>query len=96
MPADSFKPFRFRAIFISDIHMGTRGAQDRALLDLSSVKRKRSALIWSERSHRQWARHKAWHWDGTHNDVIQKLLRKTQGHEARLHPRNHDEIFAIS
>lgn len=84
---------RYRAIFISDIHLGTRRAQAEAFLDfLGHTESEYLYLVgdiidsWSLRQH--------WHWQQSHNDVIQKLLRKARkGTKLVYIPGNHDENF---
>jgi UDP-2,3-diacylglucosamine pyrophosphatase LpxH len=84
---------RYRAIFISDIHLGTRRAQAEAFLDfLAHTESEYLYLVgdiidsWSLRQH--------WHWQQSHNDVIQKLLRKARkGAKLIYIPGNHDENF---
>jgi UDP-2,3-diacylglucosamine pyrophosphatase LpxH len=83
----------YRAIFISDMHLGTRRAQTGALLDfLRATESDQLYLVgdfidnWSLRKH--------WYWDQFHNDVIQKLLRKARkGTKLIYIPGNHDENF---
>ena len=84
---------RYRAIFISDIHLGTRRAQSEAFLDfLGNTESEYLYLVgdiidsWSLRQH--------WHWQQSHNDVVQKLLRKARkGTKLIYIPGNHDENF---
>lgn len=84
---------RYRAIFVSDIHLGTRRAQAEAFLDfLGHTESEYLYLVgdivdsWSLRQH--------WHWQQSHNDVIQKLLRKARkGAKLIYIPGNHDENF---
>jgi len=84
---------RYRAIFISDIHLGTRRAQTGALLDFLRVTTSDQLYIVGDFID-NWALRKAWHWDQLHNDVIQKLLRKARkGTKLIYIPGNHDENF---
>ncbi len=84
---------RYRAIFVSDIHLGTKRAQADAFLDfLGHTESEYLYLVgdivdsWSLRQH--------WHWQQSHNDVIQKLLRKARkGTKLIYIPGNHDENF---
>jgi UDP-2,3-diacylglucosamine pyrophosphatase LpxH len=86
-------PKHYRAIFVSDIHLGTRRAQAEAFLDfLAQTESEYLYLVgdiidsWSLRQH--------WHWQQSHNDVIQKLLRKARkGTKLIYIPGNHDENF---
>jgi UDP-2,3-diacylglucosamine pyrophosphatase LpxH len=86
-------PTHYRAIFISDIHMGTRRAQTAALLDLLRVTESDWLYIVGDLID-NWALRKRWHWDQLHNDLIQKLLRKARkGTKLIYIPGNHDEQF---
>src|SRR6476660_10067586 len=68
---------RYRAIFISDIHMGTRRAQVSYLLDFLRVTESDWLYIVGDLID-NWALEKAWFWDQLHNDLIQKILRKAR------------------
>ena len=83
----------YRAIWISDIHLGTRRAQTELLLDF--LRHTDSAWLYVVGDLvDSWALRKNWHWDQSHNDVIQKLLRKARkGTRVVYLPGNHDENF---
>lgn len=87
------RPRKFRSIFISDIHLGTRRAQADALLDfLRNTESTYLYLVGDVID--SWALRKHWHWQQSHNDVIQKLLRKARkGTKLTYIPGNHDENF---
>ncbi len=81
----------YRAIFISDVHLGTRGCKASFLLDF---------LRWTESDYLYlvgdlvdgWRLKKSWYWPQAHNDVVQKLLRKARKGTKLLYiPGNHDE-----
>ncbi|WP_243404184.1 UDP-2,3-diacylglucosamine diphosphatase [Zavarzinia aquatilis] len=78
-------------MFISDIHLGTRGCQADILLDF---------LKHTESDHLYlvgdiidgWRLRRSWFWAQSHNDVIQKVLRKARkGTRVIYVPGNHDE-----
>jgi UDP-2,3-diacylglucosamine pyrophosphatase LpxH len=86
-------PRKFRALFISDVHLGTRGCQAEHLLDF---------LRWHEAETIYlvgdivdgWQLRYGWHWPQAHNDVVQKLLRKgRKGTRLVYVPGNHDEFL---
>ena len=86
-------PRRFRAIFISDLHLGTKRAQTAALLDFLRDTESDQLYIVGDFID-NWSLRKAWYWDQSHNDVIQKLLRKARkGTKLIYIPGNHDENF---
>ena len=83
--------FRYRTIFLSDAHLGTRGCQAELLLDFSSTTR---PILLSRRRHRRrLAAQIRLYWPQAHNDVVQKLLRKVRkGARIFYVPGNHDEF----
>ena len=83
----------YRAIFISDMHLGTKRAQTSALLDfLRATESDQLYLVGDFIDN--WSLRKNWYWDQLHNDVIQKLLRKARkGTKLVYIPGNHDENF---
>jgi UDP-2,3-diacylglucosamine pyrophosphatase LpxH len=82
---------KFRSIWISDVHLGTPGCQARYLLDfLKHTESEHLYLVGDIID--GWAMKRSWYWHQTHNDVVQKLLRKAR-HGTRIIylPGNHDE-----
>ena len=90
---NSQAPQKFRAIFISDLHLGTRRAQCDQLLDF--LRRTESQYLYVVGDLiDSWSLKKRWYWDQKQNDVIQKLLRKARkGTRVVYIPGNHDENF---
>ncbi|MCB2107953.1 MAG: UDP-2,3-diacylglucosamine diphosphatase [Rhodobacteraceae bacterium] len=84
---------RFRSIFISDIHLGTRGCKADFLLDfLKHTESERLYLVGDIVD--GWRLRKNWFWTQAHNDVVQKLLRKARkGTDVTYVPGNHDEFL---
>ena len=67
--------FRYRAIFISDTHLGTLGCRADALLDF--LRRTDSEYLYLVGDIVDgWQLKRRWYWHQSHNDVVQKLLRK--------------------
>jgi len=83
---------KFRAIFISDVHLGTRGCKADFLLDfLKHTESDKLYLIGDIID--GWRLKKGWYWLQSHNDVIQKILRKARkGTDVVYVPGNHDEF----
>src|SRR5687768_15076112 len=86
-------PTRYRAIWISDIHLGTRRAQTEQLLDFLKQTECNTLYIVGDLID-NWALSRTWYWDQLHNDVMQKLLRKARKGTRLIYlPGNHDEYF---
>jgi UDP-2,3-diacylglucosamine pyrophosphatase LpxH len=83
---------RYRSVWISDLHLGTPGCQARALLDfLKQVECQNLFLVGDIID--GWQLRRTWFWPQTHNDVVQKLLRKARkGTRVIFVPGNHDEF----
>lgn len=82
-----------RSIFLSDIHLGTRGCQAERLLDF---------LRHHESDHLYlvgdivdfWAMSRGIHWTAAQNTVVQKVLRRARkGTRVVFVPGNHDEAL---
>ncbi|MCA6216084.1 UDP-2,3-diacylglucosamine diphosphatase [Ideonella sp. B7] len=86
------EPQRYRAIWISDIHLGTPGCQAEALLDF--LKRTESDTLYLVGDIIDgWQLRRSWYWPQAHNDVVQKILRKVRkGTRVIYVPGNHDEF----
>jgi len=68
---------RFRAVFISDLHLGTPGCQADALLDF--LKHHPSDHLYLVGDIVDgWQLRRRWFWPQAHNDVVQKLLRRAR------------------
>lgn len=93
MNAISRTSFRYRSIWISDIHLGTRGCNAEMLLNF--LRRTESEYLYLVGDiFDLWRLKKTWYWRQAHNDVVQKLLRKARkGTRVIYIPGNHDEHF---
>ncbi len=82
----------FRSVFISDVHLGTRGCQAELLLDfIRSMECEQLYLIGDIID--GWKLKGGWHWPQSHNDVVQKVLRMARKGTAVIYvPGNHDEV----
>src|SRR5665647_1493141 len=83
---------RYRAVFISDLHLGTPGCQAAALLDF--LKSHPSDYLYLVGDIVDgWQLRRRWYWPQAHNDVVQKLLRSARkGCRVIYVPGNHDEF----
>jgi UDP-2,3-diacylglucosamine pyrophosphatase LpxH len=81
----------YRAVFISDVHLGMRNSQALALLDfLKCVECDVLYLVGDIVDF--WKVRRGPHWPQSHNDVLQKLLRKARkGTRIVFIPGNHDD-----
>jgi len=84
---------RYRTIWISDFHLGTHRAQSEMLLDFFRSTHSDTLYLVGDIID-NWSLKKSWYWHQTHNDVIQKILRKARkGTRVIYIPGNHDEQF---
>lgn len=83
---------RYRSIWISDFHLGTRNTRSAFLLDF--LRKNESDYLYLVGDIIDgWALSKTWYWPQEHNDIIQKLLRKVRkGTRVIYIPGNHDEF----
>ena len=83
---------RVRTVWISDIHLGTAGCQAHALLEfLRDVECDTLYLVGDIID--GWQLRRNWYWPQSHNDVVQKILRKARkGTRVVFVPGNHDEF----
>ena len=83
---------KFRAVFISDIHLGTMGCQAVPLLEFLKVHTSDYLYLVGDIID-GWQIRRKWYWPQTHNDVVQKLLRSARkGCRVIFVPGNHDEF----
>ncbi|HEY3697259.1 UDP-2,3-diacylglucosamine diphosphatase [Phenylobacterium sp.] len=84
---------RYRAVFISDIHLGTRGCQAELLLDfIRHIECETLYLVGDIID--GWRLRRGWFWPQSHNDVVQKVLRLARKGVSVIYvPGNHDEMM---
>ena len=81
----------FRAIWISDIHLGTVGCQAGHLLEFLKHTDSRHLYLVGDIID-GWALKRRWYWHQQHNDIVQKILRKARkGTRVTFIAGNHDE-----
>ena len=84
---------RFRTLFISDVHLGTRGCQAERLLDFLRHHDADTIYLVGDIID-GWQLRSGWYWPQAHNDVVQKVLRKARkGARIIYVPGNHDEFL---
>jgi UDP-2,3-diacylglucosamine pyrophosphatase LpxH len=83
---------RLRTIFISDIHLGTAGCQAEALLAFLKMYPSDNLYLVGDIVD-GWQLRRKWFWPQSHNDVVQKLLKRARkGCRVVFVPGNHDEF----
>lgn len=91
--AASKKRRKYRTVFISDVHLGTRGCKAEFLLDfLTAIEAETLYLVGDIVD--GWRLKRSWYWPRSHDDVVQQVLRMGR-HGTRIVyvPGNHDEIL---
>jgi len=84
---------RYRTIWISDVHLGTRGCKADLLLEFLRHTEAQTLYLVGDIID-GWRLKRSWYWNQSHNDVVQKLLRKARkGTRVVYVPGNHDEAL---
>jgi UDP-2,3-diacylglucosamine pyrophosphatase LpxH len=91
--ASKREPIRFRAIWMSDIHLGTTGCQAGRLLEFLRATESETLYLVGDIVD-GWQLKRRWYWDQTHNNIVQAVLKKAKkGTEVIFVPGNHDEAI---
>lgn len=91
-PHGAPSPRHYRTLWISDIHLGTAGCQARYLLDFLKHNESDTLFLVGDIID-GWQLRRGWYWPQSHNDVVQKLLRKARkGTRVIYVPGNHDSM----
>ena len=81
----------YKTIFISDIHLGSKACQAELLLDFLKHNYSEKLYLVGDIVD-GWRLKRKWYWPQSHNDVVQKILRKARkGTQIIYVPGNHDE-----
>ena len=84
---------RYRTIWISDIHLGTRGCNAAMLIDFLDHTDSETMYLVGDIVD-GWRLKKRFHWPASHNDVVWRLLKRAKrGTRMIFIPGNHDEMF---
>jgi UDP-2,3-diacylglucosamine pyrophosphatase LpxH len=82
------------AIFVSDLHLGTRASQDQHFLEFLKAYDAKTLYLVGDLIDGWRLKRSGWYWPQGHNDVLQKLLRKARkGTKVIYIPGNHDEFL---
>ncbi len=90
----SFRPKkRYRTVWISDIHLGTKGCNATLLLDfLHAIECETLYLVGDIID--GWRLRKSWYWPESHNEVVRRILKIAhKGTRVILVVGNHDEML---
>ena len=84
---------QYRTVWISDVHLGTRGCNAEMLIDfLDHVDSETMYLVGDMID--GWAMKKRLYWPATHNDIVWRVLKRARrGTRIVYIPGNHDEMF---
>ncbi len=84
----------YRTVWISDVHLGTKGCSADVLLAFLRTFECETLYIVGDLID-IWALRRSIYWPQTHNDVLQKILRKSRKDTRVVYiPGNHDELIA--
>jgi UDP-2,3-diacylglucosamine pyrophosphatase LpxH len=84
---------KFRTLFLSDVHLGTKGCQAEKLIDFMRYHEAEVIYLVGDMVD-GWQLRSSWYWPQSHNDVVQKLLRQARkGSRIVYVPGNHDEFL---
>ncbi len=93
MAKKDFDPTVIRTLFLSDLHLGTRGCQAHLLLDLLKHYNVETIYLVGDIID-GWRLKSGWYWPQAHNNVVQKLLKRVhKGARIIYIPGNHDEFM---
>jgi UDP-2,3-diacylglucosamine pyrophosphatase LpxH len=93
-PIEPARPRKVRTAWISDVHLGTRGSNVAPLLNFLRDYEFETLYIVGDLID-VWQLRRGRYWPQQHNDIIQKILRKSRkGTRIVYIPGNHDELLA--
>ena len=83
----------YRSVFVSDTHLGTRGARCDFLADFLRRTSCQQLFLVGDIID-GWRLRKSWYWDEHHDEVLRQIVRHARGGtEVTYIPGNHDEMF---
>ena len=84
---------RYRTVFVSDLHLGTRGCRSDFLADFLGVVSCDKLYLVGDIID-GWRLKKSWYWDHHHDEVLRLILAMARGGTEIVYiPGNHDEMF---
>lgn len=93
IPEKSGNRRRFRTIWISDIHLGTRGCNADMLIDFLDATDSETMYLVGDIID-GWRLKKKFYWPSAHNDIVWRIMKRAKrGTRVVYIPGNHDEMF---
>ena len=90
---DTANALKFRTLFLSDIHLGSKAAKADDLIAFLRCHQAETIVLIGDIVD-GWRLRRSWYWPQTANDVVQKLLRQARkGTRIIYIPGNHDEFL---
>ena len=84
---------KFKSIFISDAHLGSKGAQAEKLLDFLNKSTAEAIYLVGDIID-GWQLNKKWHWPDSHGKVLDKLIKLSEeGKKVIYVSGNHDDFL---
>jgi UDP-2,3-diacylglucosamine pyrophosphatase LpxH len=84
---------RYRTIWISDIHLGTRGCNAAMLIDFLDATDSDTMYLVGDIID-GWRLKRSWYWPALHNDIVWRVMKRAKrGTRVVFIPGNHDEMF---
>lgn len=84
---------KFRTIWISDVHLGTRGCAADLLIDFLDYTDSETMYLVGDIID-GWRLKKKFYWPATHNDIVWRIMKRAKrGTRVVYVPGNHDEMF---
>jgi UDP-2,3-diacylglucosamine pyrophosphatase LpxH len=92
MPRPNIRPL-YRAVFISDLHLGTRGCRSDFLVDFLREMSCETLYLVGDIID-GWRLRKSWYWDSDCDEALRLILKHARaGTDVTYIPGNHDEMF---
>jgi UDP-2,3-diacylglucosamine pyrophosphatase LpxH len=93
IPEPSSERRRYRTIWISDVHLGTRGCNAKLLIDFLDHSDSDTMYLVGDIID-GWQMKKRFYWPPAHNDIVWRIMKRARrGTKVVYIPGNHDEMF---
>ena len=93
IPETSSERRHYRTIWISDVHLGTRGCNAKLLIDFLDHSDSDTIYLVGDIID-GWQMKKKFYWPAAHNDIVWRIMKRARrGTKVVYIPGNHDEMF---